>query len=109
MPRVVHAATPSIKRPLAIFLILLGVALLMVYVAMLLPVAVNLPSSWLGLCYVGIGISGAISCFMYVNAPKRILLVPILAAVALTVVFLGGVIMFGEQVDHGLQQKKGKE
>ena len=97
--------TSSPSRPVAIVLALTGVALTFFYGALLLPIAVNLPASWPGLIYAAVGIAGGISCFVYLRHRRRVLLVPIAAAVLMTVVWLIALIIFGEAIDRDLQRK----
>jgi uncharacterized membrane protein YgaE (UPF0421/DUF939 family) len=64
--------------PFRLFILLIGVGLALLCVAMLFPVAVNLPESWFGLIDMTIGLMVGLCCIAYFFRQKNILLIPIL-------------------------------
>lgn len=96
-------------KPFRIFVLLLGIGLFVVYGMMLIVVGINLPDSWGGLVYTIVGLAGGIACFSYFRSQKRILLVPIFAALILMIGILVGTLLFGHKVDEGLQKNRGQQ
>src|SRR3954470_5950138 len=87
------------SRPLRLFVLLLGIGLVVLYGAMLIVIAVNLPDSWVGLILVIVGLAGGLSGVLYFRSSRAILLVPLAAALTLTMALAIGILLLGKKVD----------
>ena len=85
-----------------------GLVLLVIYGLMLIPVGVNLPASWAGLIYAGIGLTGSVCAVAYFKYGKRALLVPVGIAFLMTIVWAAAIVLFGEAIDRQLQADRQK-
>ena len=79
------------SKPFRILILLLGVALVIVYgyMLVLLVITASVSPTYL---FVIVGLTGGVACFRYFRRPRPNLLVPILAALILTMVYLVGVL-----------------
>jgi hypothetical protein len=94
--------TPLFRR----LIVAVGLMLFVIYGLMFIPVAVNLPASWPGAVYAAVGLAGAICSFAFLKYRRRILLVPMVIAVLMTVIWGAAIVVFGESIDRQLQSNR---
>ena len=79
------------SKPFRTLVLFLGIVFVIVFGLMLILLVISASVSLIYL-FVILGLTGGVACFRYFRRPKPILLVPMLAALILTMIYLASVL-----------------